>query len=77
MRPARHSRHRALVTLAACILLLAAACGPSPSPGPQPAGPAATVTVPIAMPVVISLAGFFDDQTLAVLYEQIAAFEAA
>jgi multiple sugar transport system substrate-binding protein len=80
MRQARQSRPGGLAALAAWALLLAAACGHSPSPGPLPAaptGPAATVTVPFEMPVVISLAGFFDDQTLAMLYEQIAAFEAA
>jgi len=80
MRQASRCKSGGLVTLAACGLLLAAACGSSPSSGALPAaptGPAATVTVPIEMPVVISLAGFFDDQTLAVLYEQIAAFEAA
>ncbi len=68
------------MALAACALLLAAACQASPSPGPAPSGtvgPAATVTVPFEMPVVISLAGSFDDQTLEVLYEQVAAFEAA
>jgi multiple sugar transport system substrate-binding protein len=35
------------------------------------------VTVPFELPVVISLAGHFDDQTLALLDAQIAAFEAA
>ncbi len=34
------------------------------------------MTVPIEMPVVVSLAGFFDDQTLALLDGQIASFEA-
>lgn len=83
---ARHNRHGAPLAPAACILLLAAcagllvaACGPSPSPATPatPTGPAATVTVPIELPVVVSLAGFFDDQTLDLLYEQIAAFEAS
>ncbi|HSJ55272.1 MAG TPA: ABC transporter substrate-binding protein [Anaerolineae bacterium] len=78
MSRSAHSRHAGLVALAACTILLAAACGPSPSPAlPTPAGPAATVTVPIEMPVVISVAGFFDDPILAVLYDQITAFEAA
>lgn len=53
------------------------ACGaPAAGPTPSPAGPTPTVTVPIEMPVVVSLAGFFDDQTLALLDGQIAAFEA-
>jgi multiple sugar transport system substrate-binding protein len=78
MKRGRQCWRGGLLALAACALFLAGACGPSPTPLTTPAGvegPAATVTVPFEMPVVISLAGFFDDQTLAVLYEQIAAFE--
>jgi multiple sugar transport system substrate-binding protein len=64
-----------LVTLAA---LLTGGCGgPTPAPSPSPSGPMPTVTVPIEMPVVVSLYGFFDDQTLALLDAQIAIFEAA
>ena len=64
-----------LVTLAA---LLTGGCGsPAPAPSPSPSGPTPTVTVPIEMPVVVSLYGFFDDQTLALLDGQIAIFEAA
>ncbi|HSJ58771.1 MAG TPA: ABC transporter substrate-binding protein, partial [Anaerolineae bacterium] len=43
----------------------------------MPVGPTPTVTVPIEMPVVISIAGAFDEQTLGVLDRQIAAFEVA
>lgn len=80
MRPARYRRYGAFAALATCALLLATACAASTPAGPLPAtptGPTATVTVPFEMPMVISLAGFFDDRTLDVLYEQIAAFEAA
>ena len=56
---------------------LSACGGPAAAPGPTPTGPTPTVTVPVEMPVVISLVGFFDDQTLALLDSQIAAFEAA
>ena len=67
------------VALTLCVVLLLAGCGPSPSPAlpATPTGPAATVTVPIEMPVVVSVAGFVDEQTLSLLAEQIAAFEAA
>lgn len=67
------------VALAVCVALLLAGCGPSPSPAPPATatGPAATVTVPIEMPVVVSVAGFIDEQTLPLLDEQIVAFEAA
>jgi multiple sugar transport system substrate-binding protein len=66
------------IVLAAVPLLLLAACdGPAVEPSPSPAGPTPTVTVPIEMPVVVSLAGYFDEQTLALLDAQIAAFEAA
>lgn len=56
---------------------LAACAGPATEPSPSPAGPTPTVTVPIEMPVVVSLAGFFDEKTLALLDGQIAVFEAA
>lgn len=67
------------VALTLCVVLLLAGCGPSPSPAlpATPTGPAATVTVPIKMPVVVSVAGFVDEQTLSLLDEQIATFEAA
>ena len=67
------------VALALCVALLLVGCGPSPSPAlpATPTAPAATVTVPIEMPVVVSVAGFVDEQTLFLLDEQIAAFEAA
>jgi multiple sugar transport system substrate-binding protein len=65
-------------TLIASVLtaLLVVACGaPTSGPSPSPAGPRPTVTVPIDMPVVISLVGAFDEQTLALLDSQIATFE--
>ncbi len=53
-------------------------CGsPTSQPTPTPFAPGATVTVPFELPVIVSLAGHFDDQTLALLDAQIAAFEAA
>ncbi|MFN2227799.1 MAG: hypothetical protein ACK2UY_15875, partial [Anaerolineae bacterium] len=55
---------------------LSACGGQAAAPGPTPTSPTPTVTVPVEMPVVISLVGFFDDQTLALLDSQIAAFEA-
>ena len=74
----------------ATILLLAllggniAACRPAevdPTPIPSrvgtPSGPAPTVTVPVDLPVTIALTGWFDDQTLALLDQQIAEFEGA
>ncbi|MBN1657274.1 MAG: extracellular solute-binding protein [Anaerolineae bacterium] len=65
-----------LLSLLATGLMLVS-CGQEGLPSPSPAGPTPTVTVPIEMPVVISIAGALDDQTLGVLDEQIAAFEAA
>lgn len=54
------------------------ACGSTTSqPTPIPSTPEATVTVPIELPIIVSLAGYFDDQTLALLDAQIDAFEAA
>jgi len=43
----------------------------------MPTGPAPTVTVPFEMPVVVSVAGHFDEGILPLIDEQIAAFEAA
>jgi ABC-type glycerol-3-phosphate transport system substrate-binding protein len=79
MRPSGHPRAWGIVVLAACALLAASACGSGSPVSPRAAteGPAPTVTVPFEMPVVISVAGFFDEQTLAILYDQIAAFEEA
>lgn len=55
-----------------------AACGPStPRASPELTGPTRAVTVPVDLPVTIALAGRFAGQTLAVLDEQIADFEAA
>lgn len=63
-----------LMALAAML----AGCGaPAVEPSPSPVGPTPSVTVPLEMPVVVSLAGFFDEQTLALLDGQIAVFEAA
>jgi multiple sugar transport system substrate-binding protein len=64
--------------VAGSLIAMLAACGaPAASPSPSPVGPTPTVTVPIEMPTVISLAGAFDEQTLSLLDDQIAAFEAA
>jgi multiple sugar transport system substrate-binding protein len=46
-------------------------------PTPLPPGPTPTVTVPLDMPVVISIVGSFNGPTLAILDQQIAAFEEA
>ncbi len=54
--------------------LLAAGCGPALPPS---AGPTPTVTIPPGLPVVVTLAGRFDQDTLAFLDGQIALFEAA
>ncbi len=54
--------------------LVVAACG---QVTPLPGGPTPTVTVPPGLPVVVTLAGRVDQDTLAFLDEQIAAFEAA
>ncbi len=63
---------------AALLIGLLAACGPAPpEPSLPPGGPTPTVTVPFEMPVVVSVAGRFADAELALLEEQIAAFEAA
>lgn len=66
-----------LAVTAGLLLAMLAACGaPAAEPSPSPVGPTPTVTVPIEMPIVISLAGSFDDQTLTLLGEQVTAFEA-
>jgi multiple sugar transport system substrate-binding protein len=63
-------------SLVACDAL--AGCGSSTSqPTPNPTAPAVTVTVPFDLPVIVSLAGYFDDQTLSLLDAQIEVFEAA
>lgn len=67
-------------TLAFAILasLLLAGCGSSLTETVlPPSGPAPTVTVPFEMPVTIAITGRFGKGELAVLEEQIAAFEAA
>ena len=52
------------------------ACGArKPVPAPATSGPGPTVTVPIELPVVISIAGHFDEAALALLDRQIATFE--
>lgn len=67
-----------LAALAAGLLTTLASCGPPTAvPSPSAAGPTPTVTVPFEMPAVVSLAGYFDDQTLALLDGQVALFEAA
>ena len=53
-----------------------AACGSTPSAQPSPPpGPTPSVTVPVDLPVVVSMAGHFRADELAVLDAQIAAFE--
>jgi multiple sugar transport system substrate-binding protein len=75
-RPQRYTLGPVLPILAALILGTATACSPttptasSPSTGPNP-----TITVPYEMPVTIAITGIPDDQTLALLDEQIARFE--
>lgn len=64
--------------LAGALIAMLASCGtPAARPPALPNRPTATVTVPIEMPIVISMVGSFDEQTLKVLEGQIATFEAA
>lgn len=58
-------------------LVLVACEAASPVASPSPSGPTPTVTVPVALPVVISLAGRFERALWAGMDEQIAAFEQA
>jgi ABC-type glycerol-3-phosphate transport system substrate-binding protein len=52
------------------------ACGAGkPVPTPAASSPGPTVTVPFELPVVISIAGHFDEAALALVDRQIAAFE--
>jgi ABC-type glycerol-3-phosphate transport system substrate-binding protein len=54
-----------------------AACGSGATEAaPTPTGPVPTVTAPFELPITIALAGRFEDPELALLEEQIAAFEA-
>lgn len=72
------SRHLASVLLAFCLAITLAACGDSnPIAVPSPDGPEPTVTAPVALPSVISVAGRFDKEQLAVLDRQVAIFEEA
>jgi ABC-type glycerol-3-phosphate transport system substrate-binding protein len=71
---------RHLTTVFGMLALLAswvlAACGPAtPLDSSLPAGPTPTVTVPFELPIVIAIAGRFDDQSLAILDEKITRFE--
>jgi multiple sugar transport system substrate-binding protein len=67
-----------MVVLMVLIGSTVAGCGPSATvPSPPPAGPTPSVTVPFELPITIALLGRFDGDTLAVLDEQIAAFETA
>ncbi len=71
---------RRAVAPAVLVLLagLVAGCAttlPSATTGPGSAAP--TMTVPYPMPVVVAMAGFFDDGRLPGLDEEIASFEAA
>jgi multiple sugar transport system substrate-binding protein len=67
-----------MVVLMVLIVSTVVACGPSATvTSPPPAGPTPSVTVPFELPITIALLGRFDGGTLAVLDEQIAAFEAA
>jgi multiple sugar transport system substrate-binding protein len=64
------------IILALLIVSMAAACGSSaPAAAPSQAGPTPTVTVPFELPATIAITGRFDDQTLAILDQQIAIFE--
>jgi multiple sugar transport system substrate-binding protein len=64
--------------LAVLTSLLLVGCGsPVSETTPRPTGPAPSVTVPFEMPVTIAITGRFGQGELAVLEEQIAAFEAA
>jgi multiple sugar transport system substrate-binding protein len=73
---ARASRVCALLSLVTSLWL--AGCGSTAiTPTAAPPGPTSTVTVPVDLPVVISIAGAFNDPLLRVLDQQIAAFEKA
>jgi multiple sugar transport system substrate-binding protein len=74
------ANHRALglglIILAVIIGSVAATCGTAtPAVFPSPTGPTPTVTVPFELPVAIAITGYFDDQTLSVLDQQVAIFE--
>lgn len=77
------TRYRIRTRLVRTVLVLTVAlclanCGsPATPPTATQAGPTPTVTVPLDLPVVVSIVGSFDGQTLAVLDQQISAFEAA
>jgi multiple sugar transport system substrate-binding protein len=79
MTSARAGRLRnGLLTLIVFCAYALSACAASPSTPISPAaGPTPTVTAPVDVPVVITLAGQFRGDELALLDEQVAQFEAA
>ena len=64
------------LAIVAALALTVASCGTVPNMTTLPAV-SPTVTVPAGMPIVLTVAGRFEDTALAVLDQQIAAFEAA
>jgi multiple sugar transport system substrate-binding protein len=83
-RPLASQRHLwASALLGLFLVAFLAACGAagpqaSPTPGvAAPGGPLPTVTVPVELPVVVSIAGRFENAELDLLQEQIAGFESA
>ena len=77
----RAGNRRFLLTIQLIIGLLGGlcllSCGGAATPTPVPNLPTPTMTVPFEMPVTISIAGRFDDGTLALLDRQITDFESA
>jgi ABC-type glycerol-3-phosphate transport system substrate-binding protein len=70
------SRFLGSLVLICCLAGMLAACGAAtPVAVPSPGGPESTVTAPIELPVIVSMAGRFDREQLAILDQQIAAFE--
>lgn len=73
----KHRALRKVIVLVAMLLVgMAAACGSVPrEASPSAVRPVPTVTVPFELPVTIAFTGRLDDQTQAILDDQIAQFE--
>lgn len=73
----KHRTLRKVIVIVAMLLAsMATACGSVPrETSPSPVRPVPTVTVPFELPVTIAISGRLDDQTQAILDDQIAQFE--